>query len=66
MLISSDLLNTGLDQRWSVEINKGEVEARKAASKQFSEVKYDGESAGKDSLLFNTREFGLVERMEKE
>lgn len=39
MLILSDLLNTGLDQRWSVENDKGEIAARKAASKQFSEVK---------------------------
>lgn len=33
-----DLLNTGSHQRWSVE-NEGEVAAKKAASKQFNEVK---------------------------
>lgn len=56
-----------IDQRRSVEIDKDKVGARKAASKQFSEVKnMTGRQPGKDSLLFNTREFGLVERMEKE
>lgn len=39
MLILSDLLNTGSGQRWSVENDKGEAGARKAASEHFSEVK---------------------------
>lgn len=39
MLVLSDLLNTGLDQSWSVQDDKGEIAAQKAASKQISEVK---------------------------
>lgn len=40
---------------------------KKAAGKQLHEVKYmTGESAGKVCWHFNTREFGLVERVEKE